>query len=139
MNGSARSLTRGVAFAAPPNPHSAGESGPTTAASSDPPPPAGDDNGTDDLPRLPPVDPSSTEKVPTLKFGETLRFDEMGPIILNTDGTTRRIDNWNDMTQQEKEVAWRRIKKRNAERRDKLLLLEEQKQQWQTDDKETEL
>ena len=93
---------------------------------------------TDDLPRLPPVDPNSTEKVPTLKFGETLRLDEMGPIIINTDGTTRRIDNWKEMSPQEQEVAWRRIKKRNEERRNKLL--EEQAvRQQQNDDIDTEL
>ena len=59
-------------------------------------------------------------------MGETLRFEEMGPIIINVDGSTRRIDNWDQMTDQEREVAWRRISKRNAERRKKLL---EQQQQ----------
>jgi len=75
----------------------------------------------DPLPQLPAVDPNSTEKLPTLKFGETLRLDAMGPIILNKDGTTRRIDNWNELSKQEQEVTWRRIKKRNEERRNKLL------------------
>jgi len=80
------------------------------------------ENGADgSIPLLPAVDPNSTEKLPTLKLGETLSLDELGPIILNTDGTTRRIDNWNEMTKREQEVTWRRIKKRNEERRNRLL------------------
>ncbi len=76
-----------------------------------------------ELPQLPPPDPNS--KLPSIKLGETIRFEEMGPIILNTDGTTRRIDNWDNLTEREKEVTWRRISKRNEERRQMLL----QKQQ----------
>jgi predicted Fe-S protein YdhL (DUF1289 family) len=45
----------------------------------------------------------------------------MGPVIINTDGTTRRISNWNELSEQEREVSWRRIAKRNEERREKLL------------------
>jgi hypothetical protein len=61
-------------------------------------------------------------------FTESIRFEEMGPVIINADGTTRRIDNWDQMTKNEQEVAWRRIAKRNEERR-KALLEEQQKQQ----------
>ena len=32
----------------------------------------------------------------------------------------RRIDNWETLTESEREVSWRRIKKRNAERREIL-------------------
>ena len=68
--------------------------------------------------QLPPVNPNNTnEDIKTLKFGEAMKLDEMGPIIINTDGTTRRIDNWDILTEREREVTWRRIKKRNAERR----------------------
>ena len=52
---------------------------------------------------------------------ESIRFEEMGPVIINADGTTRRIDNWDQMTKSEQEVAWRRIAKRNEERRRALL------------------
>ena len=78
----------------------------------------------EEIPQLPASDPNAD--IPVLKMGETLRFEEMGPIIINVDGSTRRIDNWDQMTDQEREVAWRRISKRNAERRKKLL---EQQQQ----------
>jgi hypothetical protein len=74
-----------------------------------------------ELPRLPPPDPNSDKDIPTIKLGETIRFEEFGPIILNADGSTRRIENWDTLTEKEKEVSWRRISKRNEERRKVLL------------------
>ena len=74
----------------------------------------------DDIPQLPAADPDNKD-VPRLQLGETLKLDAMGPIILNSDGTTRRIANWDSMTKQEQQVTWRRIQKRNEERRKKLL------------------
>ena len=52
----------------------------------------------------------------------------MGPVIINADGTTRRIANWDQMTQGEQQVAWRRISKRNEERQRALLAIEERRQ-----------
>jgi hypothetical protein len=69
---------------------------------------------------LPPSD--NDENITSIQLGETISFTELGPIILNTDGTIRRIDNWKELSKQEQEVTWRRIKKRNAERRELLLL-----------------
>ena len=74
-----------------------------------------------ELPQLPPPDPNADKDIPTIKLGETIRFEEFGPIILNTDGSTRRIENWETLTEREKEVTWRRISKRNEERRKVLL------------------
>ncbi|KAL7442532.1 hypothetical protein ACHAXH_009812 [Discostella pseudostelligera] len=68
--------------------------------------------------------------IPSIKLGESIRFEEMGPVIINADGTTRRIDNWDQMTKSEQEVAWRRIAKRNEERRKALLEEQQQKQQY---------
>eukprot|EP00546_Thalassionema_frauenfeldii_P009846 CAMPEP_0178918096 /NCGR_PEP_ID=MMETSP0786-20121207/13633_1 /TAXON_ID=186022 /ORGANISM="Thalassionema frauenfeldii, Strain CCMP 1798" /LENGTH=132 /DNA_ID=CAMNT_0020591761 /DNA_START=125 /DNA_END=523 /DNA_ORIENTATION=- len=76
-------------------------------------------NNKDEIPQLPTADPD--KDIPTIKLGETISFEEMGPVIINLDGTTRRIDNWDTMTEQEQKVAWRRISKRNEERRKKLL------------------
>jgi predicted Fe-S protein YdhL (DUF1289 family) len=67
------------------------------------------------IPLLPASD--SNADIPSIKLGETIRFEEMGPIIINLDGTTRRIENWNEMSDHEKKVSWRRIAKRNEERR----------------------
>eukprot|EP00543_Licmophora_paradoxa_P013006 CAMPEP_0202473216 /NCGR_PEP_ID=MMETSP1360-20130828/90313_1 /ASSEMBLY_ACC=CAM_ASM_000848 /TAXON_ID=515479 /ORGANISM="Licmophora paradoxa, Strain CCMP2313" /LENGTH=128 /DNA_ID=CAMNT_0049100029 /DNA_START=54 /DNA_END=440 /DNA_ORIENTATION=- len=69
--------------------------------------------------QLPESDPNAD--IPTIKLGESIKFEEMGPVIINSDGTTRRINNWNEMTKKEQEVTWRRISKRNEERRKMLL------------------
>jgi hypothetical protein len=93
-------------------------------------------SGRFDVPKLPPSDPNNTG-VPTIRLGETIRFEEWGPIILNTDGTTRRIDNWDQLTEHEKQVTWRRISKRNEERR-MVLLAQQQQQQAANNEEETE-
>lgn len=77
------------------------------------------------IPQLPAPDPNSN--LPSIKLGESIRFEEWGPIILNSDGTTRRIANWDTLTEHERQVTWRRISKRNEERR--LALLEKQKEE----------
>jgi hypothetical protein len=41
---------------------------------------------------------------------------EMGPLIINLDGTVRRISNWRSLTTREKKVAWRKIAQRNRAR-----------------------
>eukprot|EP00557_Chaetoceros_sp_GSL56_P005131 CAMPEP_0176500984 /NCGR_PEP_ID=MMETSP0200_2-20121128/13894_1 /TAXON_ID=947934 /ORGANISM="Chaetoceros sp., Strain GSL56" /LENGTH=145 /DNA_ID=CAMNT_0017899791 /DNA_START=95 /DNA_END=532 /DNA_ORIENTATION=- len=87
--------------------------------------------------QLPPADPNSD--IPKLQFGQAMKLDVLGPIIINTDGTTRRIDNWDTLTEQEKEVTWRRIRKRNAERREMLeAKYKELSQQEQVEDVATE-
>eukprot|EP00934_Nitzschia_sp_Nitz4_P006506 Nitzschia sp. Nitz4//scaffold171_size48012//22019//22402//NITZ4_007124-RA/size48012-processed-gene-0.3-mRNA-1//1//CDS//3329538698//6496//frame0 len=70
-------------------------------------------------------EPRGDSNAPRIRLGETVQFEELGPIILNTDGSTRRIANWDKLTDEEKEVTWRRISKRNEERRQALI----QKQQ----------
>jgi len=48
--------------------------------------------------------------------GEALKMDDLGPIIVNADGTTRRISNWETLSKQEKESSWRLIAARNKRR-----------------------
>jgi predicted Fe-S protein YdhL (DUF1289 family) len=79
----------------------------------------------DTIPRLLPAGDNDKD-IPVLKLGETISFEALGPIILNTDGTTRRISNWDDMTEQEQQTTWRRIKQRNEQRRQHLLQLQQQ-------------
>jgi hypothetical protein len=79
-----------------------------------------------ELPRLPPPYPDS--KLRSIKLGETIQFEEMGPVIINVDGTTRRIENWDQLTDSERDVSWRRISKRNEERR-KILLQKQQEEE----------
>lgn len=67
---------------------------------------------------MPPDDDSwSTRKI---SFGETIRFDELGPIIINHDGSARRITNWDILTDAEKETTIRVISRRNKVRATKL-------------------
>ena len=80
--------------------------------------PHGPVDGKQEILQLAPADPNSD--IPKLQFGQAMKLDVLGPIIINTDGTTRRIDNWDTLTEKEKEVTWRRIRKRNAERRELL-------------------
>jgi predicted Fe-S protein YdhL (DUF1289 family) len=56
------------------------------------------------------------------KSGENnvIRFDELGPIIVNTDGTLQRIPNWNEMSENERAKALRLIAARNKKRLEKL-------------------
>jgi hypothetical protein len=91
-----------------------------SAASS--PPPADDA-----APQLP--ESSGDPSIPSIQLGETIRFEEWGPVILNKDGTMRRIANWENLSPQEQAVTWRRISKRNEERR--VVLLEAQTQEAQ--------
>jgi len=49
-------------------------------------------------------------------MGEALSLDALGPIVVNADGTTARISNWNEMNDKEKQGTLRMVKKRNAER-----------------------
>mmetsp|Transcript_22160 Transcript_22160/g.41525 ORF Transcript_22160/g.41525 Transcript_22160/m.41525 type:complete len:93 (-) Transcript_22160:475-753(-) len=39
--------------------------------------------------------------------GDPLKFDKLGPMVLNTDGTISRITNWDKMTDKEKETTYR--------------------------------
>ena len=71
------------------------------------------------------VDLTAPDVVPvTLKLGETHTMDHLGPLIVNKDGTLRRISNWSKMTNRERKVALRRVTKRNRER---LAALKEEK------------
>lgn len=56
----------------------------------------------------------------TLALGETMKLDHLGPIIINADGTTRRITNWDTLSEQEKQSSWRIIGARNRKRLEKL-------------------
>jgi hypothetical protein len=51
----------------------------------------------------------------------TLSMLDLGPIILNSDGTMSRVPNWAEMTAGERETAQRLIKKRNERRKRELL------------------
>lgn len=59
---------------------------------------------------------SGQDGVPQLTLGSKISLDGLGPTIIGEDGTLRRITNWDSLSQAEKEVASRRIAKRNQVR-----------------------
>ena len=75
----------------------------------------------DELPQLPAVSEHSEDLFKSLELnGNSVSMEELGPIIINIDGTTRRISNWNTLTKHEKETTFRLIKERNKKRLDRL-------------------
>ncbi len=49
-----------------------------------------------------------------------MKFDHLGPIVVNTDGTMARIANWDKMIPREQESAYRIIAARNKQRLEAL-------------------
>mmetsp|Transcript_55901 Transcript_55901/g.136979 ORF Transcript_55901/g.136979 Transcript_55901/m.136979 type:complete len:315 (+) Transcript_55901:147-1091(+) len=65
--------------------------------------------------------PAASSDTTNLKVGETMSLgDRMGPLVINTDGTTSRIANWAEMTDAERANTLRLITKRNAQRLKKI-------------------
>ena len=58
------------------------------------------------------------ENIPArkIKFGETVKLDELGPVIVQSDCTLKRIENWHKLTEGEREATMRRIGRRNRVR-----------------------
>lgn len=56
---------------------------------------------------------------------QPLKLDNLGPIIINTDGSTSRIPNFHTFTEDEKAHAFKLIARRNEARR--ALLIEQRK------------
>lgn len=50
----------------------------------------------------------------------TVKLDELGPMVVNTDGTVSRIANWENMAEAEKERTLKILGKRNKLRLEKL-------------------
>jgi hypothetical protein len=53
-----------------------------------------------------------------ITFGEKVKLDDIGPVIVQIDCTLKRIENWHSMTEGEKEATFRRIGGRNQKRLD---------------------
>jgi len=86
-----------------------------------------DDNVIPSLPDESNRDDGGDDNVPIrqIKFGETVKLDELGPVIVQSDCTLKRIENWHKLTEGEREATMRRIGGRNQVRLDKCR--EEQK------------
>ncbi|KAI0325952.1 hypothetical protein GY45DRAFT_1259895 [Cubamyces sp. BRFM 1775] len=60
----------------------------------------------------PPPSEEEAEKI-TINGSQTFRFDKLGPVVVNSDGTLSRIANWENMTPIEKERTLRVLVARN--------------------------
>lgn len=79
----------------------------------------------DEIPALPaPVDVSNDDKRELKVGGPSVAMDELGPIIVNTDGTLRRIENWAQLTKAEQLNTLRIVARRNKQRLEALRELE---------------
>ena len=67
------------------------------------------------VPELPPLE-EHTNGVTQLEFGKKVKLAGLGPVIVNEDCTVRRIANWDGLSKQERDTAWRRIAARNNDR-----------------------
>jgi len=77
-----------------------------------------DGRGHDDAPvGALPSDASGDAPVKRIEFGEKVAVDDViGPVVINRDCTTSYIENWAEMTREEKETTRRRLGARNRER-----------------------
>jgi len=63
--------------------------------------------------------PPSGDDVPTLTVGGScVQLNAIGPIVINSDGSTSRIANWCQMTEREQASTLRLIARRNKKRRE---------------------
>ncbi|CAO3586574.1 unnamed protein product [Absidia cylindrospora] len=60
------------------------------------------------------------ETVEQVGIDDTYKLKELGPIVVNSDGTLSRINNWKDMADIEKANVNRILLKRNRARLDQL-------------------
>lgn len=76
---------------------------------------------------LPLPAPQSAENFSKLDMSSgsaSVKMDAMGPLVVNQDGSLSRIENWDQMTETEKNSTLRIIGKRNQARREALRAIE---------------
>ncbi|CAO3678884.1 unnamed protein product [Umbelopsis vinacea] len=61
-----------------------------------------------------------SESVPTTEVNSSFKLSELGPVVINENGTMSRIDNWHEMSDIEKANVNRILLKRNKARLEKL-------------------
>jgi hypothetical protein len=67
--------------------------------------------------------------VRTLKLGERVALDSIGPVVVNADCTLRRIENWGDKLDHEQATIQRVVAARNAGRLERCRELEAESKQ----------
>ncbi|KAF4964619.1 hypothetical protein FSARC_7482 [Fusarium sarcochroum] len=69
------------------------------------------------------------DDVTTLRVGESVRLDALGPLIVNTDGTMGRVGNWAGMTENEKQQTLKLLARRNKQRLEVLRAKNDEEEQ----------
>jgi len=96
------------------------------------------EKGQQDTPILALPEAEDKDKVQTLEVGGAgIKLDDLGPVIVNKDGTMRRIANWANLSPQEQAATLRRIGKRNQERV-KELQERQEKEKLKTEQNDTD-
>lgn len=65
-------------------------------------------------------DQDQGDGVTTLRVGDSLRLDALGPLVVNADGSVARVGNWAGMTPAEREATLRLLGRRNRQRLEAL-------------------
>ncbi|KAI8974050.1 hypothetical protein BDB01DRAFT_854009 [Pilobolus umbonatus] len=60
--------------------------------------------------------PSTAEETIQVGVNDTFKLQEMGPVVINSDGSMSRINNWHEMNDIERANVNRILLKRNRER-----------------------
>ncbi|KAI8060528.1 hypothetical protein BC940DRAFT_337499 [Gongronella butleri] len=60
--------------------------------------------------------PSTAEETVKVDIDDTYKLKELGPVVVNEDGTMSRINNWHEMADIERDNVNRILLKRNRER-----------------------
>ncbi|KAJ3000290.1 hypothetical protein HDV02_006502 [Globomyces sp. JEL0801] len=71
------------------------------------------------------IEYNPNQQVPNTTLSHTLELEQLGPIVVNVDGTMARISNWHEMGEFERRTAMRIIPKRNLQRMEKLKMLDD--------------
>ncbi|KAJ6781540.1 hypothetical protein PWT90_05027 [Aphanocladium album] len=58
--------------------------------------------------------------------GSTIKLSDLGPLVVNVDGTVSRINNWKEMTEAERETTVRMVRRRNKQRLDAFMKQKEE-------------
>jgi hypothetical protein len=80
---------------------------------------------------LPAPDGAAT-KLDVSGGGGSVKLDHLGPLVVNADGTLSRIDNWENMTEIERNNTLRVLGKRNKERMEALRVAEAKAENGET-------
>ncbi|TFK80607.1 hypothetical protein K466DRAFT_667577 [Polyporus arcularius HHB13444] len=65
---------------------------------------------------LPPPPPEGEVEQITVNGSQTFKFDKLGPVVVNSDGTLSRIANWENMVPIERERVLKLLVARNKVR-----------------------